>query len=499
MFRHFFIFAAVRYRYLNIRNSTAAWLVLSVAFVLYLFLWFRSEWPAGGQDSWNHYLYARWSLVHPELMLDQWGKPLFTIPVIPFALPGIEGVYVFNILATLTTAWLLFIISRKLGMRLPWIAAAFFLFQPIVFGNVISSLTEPVNALLLTWMIYLYVSGREISATVLASFLPYVRSEGFVLIAAVMLFLVVRKKWKLLPVLLVGSLVFTMAAGLIFHQWDWIVTSNPYIQHEVKGKFDPGSGDFLHYFKAQKFITGIVVTVLVVFALLILIGHVFYLLKKRTPEEKSRFCFWLIAPLFLSFFLAHSFIWWSGSMGSHGLERVFFTVAPCAALLALYAFDRILSFEIRGFNKFIPTLITVLSVFLAYAGNNFPAPWQNIPAVKGYPAEPQIAKAFEYIQQHHLEDKILVHQLPYLNAKLGFDPWAKPEKAQTYYLWSLDKTPGKDWLPDGCVVLWDGWHAVRDSPMPLSEMRKLTDYKEVAYFPATDSIYDVRLFIKNKK
>jgi hypothetical protein len=89
--------------------------------------------------------------------------------------------------------------------------------------------------------------------------------------------------------------------------------------------------------------------------------------------------------------------------------------------------------------------------------------------------------------------------LPWLNAQLNLDPWEEPSKAQTYYIWSIDKQPGKDWMPDSTVVLWDNFHARRDAPMPLADMRKLTEYKELAYFPATDTIYDVRVFLKVKK
>jgi hypothetical protein len=76
------------------------------------------------------------------------------------------------------------------------------------------------------------------------------------------------------------------------------------------------------------------------------------------------------------------------------------------------------------------------------------------------------------------------------------DPWAKPETAKTFYIWSIDKRPGQDWMPDSCVVIWDNFHARRDAPMQLQDMRKLNQYKELAYFPAKDSVYDVRVFIK---
>lgn len=488
----------MHFRYLNIKNSTAAVGVLLLAVALYLLIWFRAEWPAGGQDSWNHLLYARWSLTHPELMMDQWGKPLFTIPAIPFSYFGIQGLYVFNMACTIATAWLVYLTARRMGMRLPWMAAAFFLFQPIVFGNVISGLTEPINALALSAVCWFFISGRITAGAILASFLPFFRTEGFILLAAVLIYMIARRYWKHIPLLLVGIVFFTGLGVLMTGKLDWLLSENPYFKFEKEGVFDPGHGDLLHYVHNQRHITGIAVGALLVMALMLLAAHIVYLLNRRTPEEKSRFSFWLLAPMFLAFFGAHSYIWWKGSMGSHGLLRVFVVVAPASALLAQYALDRLLSFDIRIINKAFPIVLLALCITLACQGNNMPPFWSSSPSQPGYPAAVNIEKAGKWMQENGLQKKVVVHQLPFLNAQMGWDAWAKPEEAKTFYLWSLDKRPGQDWLPDSCVVLWDGFHAVRDAAMPLDSMRAQKAYKEVAYFPHQDSIYDVRIFIKSR-
>ena len=113
-----------------------------------------------------------------------------------------------------------------------------------------------------------------------------------------------------------------------------------------------------------------------------------------------------------------------------------------------------------------------------------------------------MSKAIQFIQKNKLDKKILIHQLPELDVQLDLlnGHFAKDQsKAQSYYLWSIDKTPGKDWMPDSAVVIWDNFHARRDAPMSLNEMKKLTEYKEIGYFPSTkDTIYDIRVFIKLK-
>jgi hypothetical protein len=482
----------------NILNSTAALGVILFSLFLFVLFWLRAEWPAGGQDSWNHYLYARFAGKHPFLFGEQWGKPFFTLIASPFARFGIQGVYLMNTLCVLLTAWVCYLTAQRLNMRLSWLAALYFIFQPIVFGNTISGLTEPLNALFLSIILYLLASHRFIAAALCASFLPFFRSEGFVLMVAIAFYFIIKRRWKELPWLFSGTFVLAIAGAALSGDLGWILTHNPYYKAEVEQRFDPGHGEFLHYANAFKQIWGIVVVLLAGLTLLLLLAHTVYLLQRKTPEEKSRFGYWLLIPLFFSFFFAHSWLWYTGSYGSHGLIRVFLMVAPVTALLAQYATDKLLSVEIKWFTRIFVSGMLLSMVYYAYKGSGTPWPWKNTPTVAAFPGEPQINKAIVFIKSEQLDRKVLLHQLPWLNAQLNLDPWETPEKAQTYYIWSIDKQPGKDWMPDSSVVLWDNFHARRDAPMPLSDMRKLTEYKELAYFPAKDSIYDVRVFLKVK-
>jgi hypothetical protein len=102
------------------RNSSAAITALLGITLVYLGVAYTAEDPAGGQDSWNHYLFARWCFKHPELMLDLWAKPFFTILAAPFAQFSIHAVYMLNMIATLGAAWMTYLTGRKLGMRNPW-------------------------------------------------------------------------------------------------------------------------------------------------------------------------------------------------------------------------------------------------------------------------------------------------------------------------------------------------------------------------------------------
>ncbi|MFN6046696.1 MAG: hypothetical protein ACK45C_01645, partial [Bacteroidota bacterium] len=170
-----------KYRIEWTRNSSAAAMAMVLVTLVNVYLSSSMSVPAGGQDSWNHYLYARWAWQHPTLLLDQWGKPFFTTVAMPFAQLGIGAVLFLNHACILATAWLSYLTARKMGFKNPWMVIFLFAWQPIVLANAHSVLTEPSNALVLVWICYLFAGNRWKSGAVVASFLPVVRSEGFVL------------------------------------------------------------------------------------------------------------------------------------------------------------------------------------------------------------------------------------------------------------------------------------------------------------------------------
>ncbi len=481
------------------RNSSAALLALLWLFVLYVLVAISAEGPAGGQDSWNHYLFARWSFKHPILMLDLWGKPFFTILAAPFAQMGITALYGLNMFATLGTAWICYLSGRKLGMRNPWMLVLLFGLQPVILANFHSALTEPTNALVLAYVIYLLISYRYAKAIIIASFLPVIRTEGLVLVGAMLPFLIIKRKWKYLPLLFSGTLVFAVLAALISGEWDYFISHNPYFKFESEGKFDPGSGSFWHYAQAQKSITGFWITLLIGIAVLFIIDYIFSRLKKRTPHEMSQFVLWLFLPLFVGYFLAHSFIWYAGMMGSHGLIRVFVVVSPVAALIAQYSLHRIMVLDIRVLNRGIKTITTAVASLIAISGAGILHGFSGEPSIAGYPGRDLWFQAVDSIESWGYQNYVLVHQLPELNVHLDLDPFEDPSKIQegkTQYLWSLDTRKGYDWFPSNTIILWDNFHARRDAPMPLDTLRSLGTYVERLHLShPTDTIYDVRVFV----
>ncbi|MFY7847750.1 MAG: hypothetical protein ACOVSS_01705, partial [Bacteroidia bacterium] len=68
-----------------------------------------------------------------------------------------------------------------------------------------------MNATLLALLIWFFSTGRDRLAVITASLLPLVRSEGYVLLAALGVFLLLEKKYRLLPWLLGGTILLALA------------------------------------------------------------------------------------------------------------------------------------------------------------------------------------------------------------------------------------------------------------------------------------------------
>ena len=458
------------------KNSSAAVFVILVSLSFYLVVAHYAESPAGGQDSWNHYLFARWGFKHPELFIDQWGKPFFTMLAAPFTKWGFTGVYLLNYISVLVTGWLVYLTARRIGFKNPWLAALLFFWQPVVLSNSHSFLTEPSNALLVAGVLYLFSINRFTGATFVASLLPMARTEGYILLAVVVVFLIIRGKWKLLPVASVGVALMAILGAAISGDWLWIYNSNPYFNAH-NNPMANANNNFFHYAHLQGNITGWVISLLILISLVLTVGYAIKRFQKKTPSQLLQLSLWLWWPMLILFFLAHSYSWYSGNFGSHGIHRVFFIVSPVIALQAQHGLDAIFRLGLVWVNKATKIVVVLGLFFGAFPGAGMQYPWQLQDPNRNKPsmaADPYAAHALEMVLfarqsdsalQKLLEESnyfnggkinrvlensihrgdalkfmdslviadlktvpangfnLLIHQIPEINARLDLDPW----------------------------------------------------------------------------
>ncbi len=162
----------------NIR-SHLHWYLLGAILLFLLYLVFGSDGYFGGADNITHYMIARYAFRHPELFLNAWGRPLFTIPAAPFAQFGLEGVKIFNCLAGLATAWLVYRIACRARLRNPDMAIILVIFTPLYLMMLPTAKTEVVFGLVVTLALFLFMRKSYIASAIVISFVPFARTEGF--------------------------------------------------------------------------------------------------------------------------------------------------------------------------------------------------------------------------------------------------------------------------------------------------------------------------------
>lgn len=439
-----------------------------ICFLLFAFAYFQSQSLEGGQDTWHHYLISKYAIKYPHLLIDQWNKPVFTWCTILFCNFGLWAMVWFNIFCVLFSGVLIALCLKKENITFEWLAIPFLCFCPVVFGNTISCLTEPLNILMLSMIIYLWQIQHKKTAIALASFLPYLRTEGFIICGAIFLFLNLKKEFRLLLWLLLGSIILNFVGFAITGHLFWIITENPYLKAELESTFDPGKGSLLHYIHAARQMFGLPLLLLFIIGNLLFI-YEFIKSKKHTLVLLSFLVFW-------SYFAAHTMIYYLGILGSHGLTRVMAVIAPCMVVVSIYTLSfivKILNIENKYFKMGLPIVIACVVIWVGYKETGYAKPHRiKEPTVKIDKLNNNIEKAGNWLIENNLMQRTIIHQSPYFNVKFNKDEY---DVKSSYYIWSINKE--SDWAEKGVIVVWEPYYCTREGNMPLEWLLNNANYK----------------------
>lgn len=422
----------------------------------------------GGMDSYNHYLIARYSWSYPSLFLDQWGKPLYNIIASPFVQFGVAGAYVLNAFSLLGSSILTYHIIRKIGLRFAWLGYIFTLTSPIFLDNTISVLTEPLCALLVTLTIYFYSSKHFTAAAILAGFLPFVRSEGFIVLFAIAVYLLfVDKKYKILGYTILGSLLFNVLGWIIEGEPFWIITSNPYINFELSGRNVCGNGGLFHYVYAGHYTFGLVGSILMT------LGGLYYLLSLLHKSKPANNTLGLIFLTFILYFLSHTAIWWLGKMGSCGYVRVMVVIAPLAAILMVFAVNTFYRNLKQYAAKLLPFVFMLILALLV--SNAIYTPYRYY-AYK-YPLQisaeqSEYHKLAEWYKSQNLEAHRKIYLYPYFSLLADINPYNELEHLD-FWNSSLQFSKKDD------ILIWDGHFGPHESGTPLHVLEHDSTWQKI--------------------
>lgn len=455
----------------QIKQDNIALILLAVLLAGFAWLASISTGTQGGEDSFMHYLFARYVPQHPQNLLDHWGKPLFTLLATPFAQWGFTGAKIYNCLAGVLSAWFTYKTADRLGMKTALASIILLLFAPMYFLSLNSSLTEITFSLVLIAGFYYIVADRFYVAAIILSFLPFARTEGFILLPIIGLFFIWQKKYVQLLFLGLGVIVYSLI-GYFYHYHDilWVFTQNPYAgKTGVYGKSD----NFWHFADGYRDIIGDPQK------WLFIIGFVSFLFRlnraSKTGIENTDniFKYWLLIVLcVLAYFMAHSIVWYYGIQGSAGLLRVMAGILPLLALISTRGLEAIyVPFQINK-NFRLALVFTILFYVVEY-----PTIRYDLPVQLG-PEETLLYEAGTWYKnsEYKQPDTKVYYFAPTVAIAFEIDPFDPNQRA---YLHDAKRS---NEVPTGSIIVYDMHFGPNECEFPLEEIQSNPDYELLKHF-----------------
>lgn len=440
-------------------------LLISIGYLMISFFIILLFNGTGGEaDSIHHYLYAKYAPNHPELFLNHWAKPLFTLLISPFAQVGFIGAKTFNVLAGLVSVIFSFKIATQLKLKNAFLGPLFFFIFPISFTTTFSGFTEPLFAAMLTMSIYLCLKERLLLAAFIVSFLPFVRSEGLIFILLFGFFFVYKKSFKSVLLLVTGHLFYSIIGFAYYHDFLWVINRIPYAS--LNSHY--GSGEWMHFAEQIIYLTGVPLL------LLFLLGIVKSVLPQQLQHIKQLTPFRiLIIGGILSFFIAHTLFWGLGIFNSMGLKRVFAAISPLMAICCLYGFNTIELIPAKGIKIFIKISSMLYILIFPFSSNPAAVNWQKDLMLTD--AQLAAIEVSSWIQANTIAQNRFIYTDPYLGESLQVDPFDTSKR--------LILSPQVIYeLKAGDVIIWENWHAVVDYGLPLASLKTNSTLAEIHSF-----------------
>lgn len=454
-------------------------LSISILFFISLFFIALNYKGTGDEgDSIMHYLFSKYAFKHPHHFFHHWAKPVYVfITCIP-AQFGFIGIQVFNILINAVSIFLTFRVAQKLHIKYAYLAALFLAIFPHQIIYSLSGLTEPLFAFALVLILYLWFYKKQFISILILSFLPFIRSEGLVVMLVFFLYLILKRERKLIFLLPIGHIVYAVLGYLIFSKpLLWVLNENPY----AMGESSYGSGHWNAFILNMRFSIGAAMYYVMWAGMLL---GAYYTITKFALKKKVNFSLeelFLIYGIYFSIFFFHSFAWYKGWFHSFGLIRVMVGVLPLIAIICSKVMNDIFIFFVKE-NKRQSIMVLVVGFILAvnfYFAKYAIAPNRDF-NLRGDQACQQ--EASEYIWQFHKDayELPLYYTAPYISVVMKddyFNEETHPDFKRDFHNNSMKKP---------CYVIWDDWFSPVESNVSLEAIQTRSEFKMIKKFTKWD-------------
>ncbi len=489
-------------------------------FILIAFLMYGT---GDSGDSIEHYLISRFAFRHPELFLHHWGKPVFTLLSSPFSQFGFTGMKVFNCMVaaitgyfTIKTASRLRILfgypppgplpagragetesgslpapfSKRGGqggwVHFPYLVPFFLFFAPVYFKYIFSGMTEHLLGLALVLSVFLVLKKKIALSALIVSFMPFMRSEGLILVGVFALYFLIKKHFRYIPLLLVGHVFYSFIGYFYYHDLLWVFNRIPYLS------FDSwyGAGHWPDFIFKLYYVVGLPLFVMITLGL---IWMVVRLSRKKHTGDLPFFHeeLLLVYGSFMAFFLAHTVFWALGIFNSMGLGRVLNSVIPLTALIGLRGLEWITTTRFRWLNGILLFGILSFIAVFPFLGNPGSLKWEKD---LGLSADQKLINEVIPELKEGFSDKLYLYSHPYIGMQLGIDPYDPSQRGKI----SVINDPEK--LSPRTVVIWDSWFSPVEEGYTLESLQAKEFLVRVSQRTSTgDPAKKIAIFVMKDK
>jgi hypothetical protein len=312
-------------------NSGIIW-GATIALAIVYFIYSRSADGFYQQDEAAHFLSMKGFWFNPNSVLGNWAKPGYKLIYAIPALLGSDFVMFFNSAIAALACFFAYKVAQKLGSNTPMLAFVLAASQPLWINLAFRNYSEIVSACLFTAAVWVHLEKRYTAASLLLSYVAFIRQEFYPFVGLYFLWLAYHKKW--MPALLLGTF------PLLQNIWGAVVSGDPlYLLNQILqsseeiGSAYPRKG-FEHYFLMSITIYGsAVVSLVVVYIAVLLSGKLARFSKSEILKNQE---LWVLLPVLLYFLMYCVFNIQSYPIGPSGGGnlRYLLVVSPLAAVLA---------------------------------------------------------------------------------------------------------------------------------------------------------------------
>jgi hypothetical protein len=389
---------------------------------------------------------------------------------------GIWGVKLMNILLASGALWLIYRIARRLQLANAWMAPLILASVPLHISLILSGLTEPLFAFVLLLGVWWLLQKKYYAALLLLSFLPFVRSEGLVICCVIFIYLLVKEKYDLIPLLGVGHVVYSMLGYVVHKDLLWVFNKMSYA---TWGSVY-GQGRWMHFINKMPEVAGVIVSLLLWIGMLFgLVLLVRYLRRRLHDDEVNQL--WLIYAIFTAFFIAHTAFWALGIFNSMGLLRVMTGITPFIALIALQGISYLQApVKQWRWSRWIAYVLLAAVLLFPFSKHELAYKWERDFSLKA----DQLADAdlAAYVKQNFPDYKKydFYYEPCYLSVTLDIDYFDNRKHKRLLGAFEQNN------FADSCFIVWDDWFAVQSGNVPYEKLEKDGRFQLIQLFERKD-------------